>query len=110
MAKDLRGLLLTALMMPAVIGIARSEERPAPVMKTQSFDRAPGWESYNNRVVPKAYPTVVQDFGYSETNFAGKLPGEMGGQVTRASEPAFYGDRIGPNTLDDKLSASGTFA
>ena len=34
----------------------------------------------------------------------------MGGQVWRASEPAYYADKIGPRTLDDKLSASGTFA
>src|SRR5262249_28654591 len=32
------------------------------------------------------------------------------GLVTRASEPAFYADKIGPRTLDDRLSASGTFA
>ena len=53
---------------------------------------------------------MTQDFGYSKTNFAGKAAGEMGGQITRASEPAFYADKIGPVTLDDKLSASGTFA
>src|SRR5205085_12377539 len=54
--------------------------------------------------------TVTQDFGYSKTNFAGKAAGELGGQITRASEPASYGDKIGPVTLDEKLSASGTFA
>src|SRR5207237_6771973 len=44
------------------------------------------------------------------TNFGGKAAGELGGQVTRAAEPAYYADKIGPVTLDDKLSASGTFA
>ena len=39
-----------------------------------------------------------------------RRPGEMGGTVTRASEPAFYADKIGRVTLDDKLSASGSFA
>ena len=40
-----------------------------------------------------------------------KSPGEMGGQLQRASEPAFYADKLGPaRTLDDKLSASGSFA
>ena len=78
--------------------------------RTQNFDSDPGWEGVNNRIVPKQYPTVVQDFGYSQTRFAGKGAGEMGGRITRASEPAFYGDRIGPRTLDDKLSASGSFA
>ena len=60
--------------------------------------------------MPKAYPTVIQDFGFSATNLAGKFPGEMGGRITRASEPAYYAAEIRPKTLDDKLSASGSFA
>ncbi len=82
----------------------------ADALKTESFDRDPGWEGRNNRIVPKEYPTITQDFGYSRSHFAGKSPGEMGGQITRASEPAFYAAKIGPKTLDDKLSASGSFA
>jgi len=53
----------------------------------------PGWEGRNNRVIPKEYLTVVQAFGYSQTHFAGAAAGEMGGQVWRASEPAYYGDK-----------------
>jgi hypothetical protein len=60
--------------------------------------------------VPKRGPTVTQDFGFSKTNLAAKAAGELGGQVARASEPAFYADKIGPVTLDEKLTASGTFA
>jgi hypothetical protein len=86
------------------------EEPPKTVLKTESFAKDPGWEGHNNRIVPVRVPTVVQDFGYGRTNFAGKEKGEMGGQVTRASQPAYYADKIGPVTLDDKLSASGTFA
>lgn len=82
----------------------------APATRSESFDRDPGWEAHNNRVVPRQYPTIVQDFGYSQTHFAGKAAGELGGQVWRASEPASYAARIGPRTLDDRLSASGTFA
>jgi hypothetical protein len=70
--------------------------------RTQSFDSDPGWEGVNNRVVPKNRPTVRQDFGYAD--------GKMGGLVTRASEPAYYGAAIGDKTLDDKLSASGTYS
>jgi hypothetical protein len=99
-----------ALVMVAVISVVSAEERPAPVMKTESFDRDPGWEAHNNRVVPREYPTIVQDFGYSTTNFAGTAAGEMGGQVWRASEPAFYAAEIGSKTLGDRLTASGTFA
>jgi hypothetical protein len=46
-----------------------------PTAKQESFDRDPGWEGHNNRIVPKEYPTVVQDFGYSPTKFAGKAAG-----------------------------------
>jgi hypothetical protein len=80
------------------------------VVKTERFDRDPGWEGFNNRVVPKKIPTVTQDFGYSPTNVAGKDKGEMGGRVTRSNRPAYYADKIAVKTLNDKLSASGTFA
>src|SRR5688572_17741477 len=80
-------------------------------LKTEHFDADPGWEGRHNRIIHKEYPTITQNFGYNaSTNFAGKAAGELGGEVTRASEPAFYGDKIGPKTLDDKLSAAGTFA
>ena len=55
-------------------------------------------------------PTVTQDFGYSPTHFAAKEKGEIGGKVTRAARPAYYAAKVGPKTLDDKLTASGTFA
>src|SRR5438309_332253 len=86
------------------------DDAPKTVQKKESFDGDPGWETSNNRVVPKAYPTVAQDFGFSATNFAGQLAGEMGGKITRASEPAYYAAKIEPKTLDDKLSAAGSFA
>src|SRR4029079_6316192 len=46
----------------------------------------------------------------SRTNFAGSALGELGGLVTRAFEPASYGANIGSQTLNEKLSASGSFA
>ena len=87
-----------------------ADDAPPTVLKSQHFDRDPGWEASNNRVVPKSYPTINQDFGFSRTNFAGNGPGELGGLVTRAFEPAFYAAKIGPQTLNDKLTASGSFA
>jgi hypothetical protein len=89
--------------------LARGGEFAKPGVRRESFERDPGWEGHNNRVVARHYPTVVQDFGYSETHHAGQAAGEIGGQVWRASEPAYYADRLGPRTLDDKLSAAGTF-
>lgn len=88
----------------------RAAEENQAHLKAEHFDADPGWEGYRNRIVPKAYPKVTQDFGYSRTNLAGKGAGEIGGQMQRASEPAFYGAKIAPKTLDDRLSASGTFA
>jgi hypothetical protein len=54
---------------------------------------------------------VKQDFGYSATHFAGKDAGEMGGRIQRSSTPASYAASLTPaSTLDDRLSASGSFA
>jgi hypothetical protein len=82
----------------------------AQTIKTESFDRDPGWEGFNNRLVPKTAKTVHQDFGYSATTFAGKDKGEIGGTIWRGSRPASYARAIEPKTLSDPLSATGTFA
>lgn len=80
-------------------------------LKSESFDRDPDWEEYNNHVPPKKAVMVKQDFGYSATNFAGKAVGEMGGAIQRATKPASYGAVITPaKTLNDKFGASGSFA
>jgi hypothetical protein len=112
MAKQLISvcLLVALITLPAGVGNGRDAEQPKPALKTESFDKDPGWEGHNNRVVPERVPTVTQDFGYSKSKFAGKAAGELGGKITRAAEPAYYADKIGPVTLDDKLSAAGTLA
>lgn len=82
----------------------------APALKRESFDRDPGWEAVNNRVVAAKPRQITQAFGYSpQTTFAGGQPGEIGGRVARAPELAFYGAKFRARTLDDKLSSSGTF-
>jgi hypothetical protein len=105
-------LLCLTLLIALTVGPnnGRSGNQPKPALKSESFDKDPGWEGHNNRIVPKRVVTVTQDFGYSKTNFAGEVAGELGGQIMRASQPAYYADKIGPVTLDEKLSASGTFA
>lgn len=106
-----RGCLVALLVAPAIsAGAVRLSETSQAALKSESFDHDPVWVAQNNHIVAKKYPTIQQDFGFSRTRFAGKSAGEMGGQVTRASEPAYYADNIGRKTLDDKLSASGTFA
>ncbi len=78
--------------------------------KTASFDRDPGWEGFRNRLVPSVCPAVTQDFGFSRTNFAGAAAGEIGGQVWRSTTRAYYAQPIAPRTLNNRLTASGTFA
>ncbi len=50
-----------------------------PTLKTESFDRDPGWDNSVNRVEGSDPPTVTQDFGWS--------PGKIGGQVRRSITP-----------------------
>src|SRR5262245_57308089 len=71
--------------------------------RTQRFDRDPGWDGQNNRVTKIKPVEVKQDFGY-------RKPGEIGGLLTSAAEPAYYAKKIAPATFDDTLSASGTVA
>lgn len=101
-----------ALGLLAILGsssLLPAAEPAKPGLKREAFDRDPGWEGVRNRIVPKQVPNITQAFGYETSAFAGRA-GELGGQVTRASEPAYYADRIGPKSLDDRLTASGTFA
>jgi hypothetical protein len=62
-------------------------------MKAKSFDRDPCWKGHNNRAVPTKLLTLMQDFGHSPTNFAGKEKGELGGRVQRAGKPAYNASR-----------------
>jgi hypothetical protein len=68
--------------------MSRADDQPKTVQKTEHFDKDPGWEGLNNRVMPAKLVTVTQDFGYSPTNFAGKEKGEIGGRVQRAGKPS----------------------
>ncbi len=81
------------------------------LVRSESFDRDPGWEGHNNRLLPKIIPTITQDFGYSrDTQFAGMHKGEIGGKVVRSATPCYYAAHVAGKSLDHKLSASGTFA
>lgn len=90
-----------ALLAPMVWGAAKAEQR------FERFDRDPGWEGHHNR---SARPeTIRQDFGWSPgTTHAGGKPGEIGGLISPAAEPAYYAKRLPTLTFEDELSASGT--
>src|SRR5947209_16252334 len=105
------GFLAFALLLSLPVSpVCQADDQPGTVQKSEHFETDPGWEGLNNRVVPAKLVTVTQDFGYSPTNFAGKEKGEIGGRVQRAGRPAYYADKIAVKTLNDKLTASGTFA
>ena len=81
----------------------------APAQCKQSFNKDPGWDGRNNRIARELEPrNVRQDFGYSPlTQHAGGKPGEIGGVIQPAAEPAYYAKPIPVKTLNDRLSASG---
>ena len=75
------------------IGTAAAAGVPAraePVTRSQSFDRDPGWDHANNRPADRGDEpvTIRQDFGFSPTSHAGGNPGELGGFIQAAAEPA----------------------
>jgi hypothetical protein len=79
-------------------------------IKSESFDRDPNWDGFNNRQAPGKLPVVTQDFGYSQTHFAGNVGGELGGQIWRSTTPAWYAAKIPKLTLEESFSASGTLS
>src|SRR5437899_12657383 len=78
------------------------------LLRTETFDADPGWDGRNNRATDPAPRQIVQNFGFnsSSTN-AGGSAGEIGGFITPAGEPAFYGKVITATSFNDSLSASG---
>lgn len=107
----LGALTLGAVAVGASVGGVGAAAEPQPtVLKTEHFDRDPGWEEHHNRIVPAKLPVVTQDFGYGATRHASLEPGEIGGRITRTTKPAWYAAELSPVALDEPLSASGSFA
>jgi hypothetical protein len=81
--------------------------------KAIDLSQDPHWEGRGNqaRYLQTDFH-ARQDFGYSQTNWAGKVPGEMGGRFwgTEVMDPlhAFYADDAGRLTLEDPISFSGS--
>lgn len=76
------------------------------------LSKDPYWDGRNNRMTFKQTDFHArQNFGYSQTNWAGQAPGEIGGRFwgTEVLDPlyGFYADDIGQLTLDDPISFSG---
>jgi hypothetical protein len=73
----------------------------------------PHWEGRNNEsryTEPNFHG--MHSYGWSQMNWAGERPGEIGGLFWRTEPPdplcSYYGDDVGELTLDDPISFSGT--
>lgn len=95
------GLTVLTFVACGTVSWSRAEER------LERFDRDPGWDGNNNRADSPKPRTVRQDFGYSRTAHVGGRPGEVGGFITPAAEPAYYAKRLAARTFSDPMSASG---
>ncbi len=85
------------------IGAATTLAEVPLSLKTERFDRDPGWDNSVNRVEASDPPTITQDFGWS--------PGKIGGQVRRSITPAWYAMPLErPLSFQDAFSASGKIA
>jgi hypothetical protein len=76
-----------------------------------NLSKDPGWQVEGNRVQFSEQEFHQENFGYSETKWAGDAIGEIGGQFT-SLEPmdpywGYYADDVGTLTLDDPISFSG---
>jgi hypothetical protein len=83
---------------------------PGEQIRTERFDRDPGWEGHNNRSQVPAPRQVRQEFGYSRTAHAGRAPGEVGGFISPAALPAYYAKKIRTLSFDVPFAASGRLA
>jgi hypothetical protein len=80
--------------------------------KPLDLSHDPEWQGVGNRTTFEDRElTGAQDFGFSDTSYAGGKRGELGGIFWRRKTPfAYYADKVGPLTLDDPLSANGKIA
>lgn len=111
-SSPLRVVILTAaVMLLAGLRVLAADD-PTTGRGTQDFAADPKWDGHRNRLVPTPAPLTRQDFGYhKETRRAGgKEPGEIGGWIERSTRRAAYAKAIADKTLNDVLTASGTFA
>src|SRR4051812_15417253 len=91
--------------------LASSLAGPSPAAdRTERFDKDPGWDGSNHRADEPAPRPIRQDFGYSRTAHARGQPGEVGGFLCPAAEPAYYAKAIPTATFESPLAASGSLA
>jgi hypothetical protein len=82
----------------------------APTLVFEDFSADPRWESHRSRLLPAPLPITRQDFGRQRTGDDASAHAEIGGWIQRSLTPASFARVISTRTLNDRLSASGTFA
>ena len=73
--------------------------------RKESFDKDPGWDGHNNRIARAAGPRDCPA-GFRlqpEDSARRRQPGEIGGSIQPAAEPAYYAKPIPVKTLNDRL-------
>ena len=110
--KSRRRFVPTLKFLVALLAMIAASVQPARgqplLLKTETFDVDPGWDGRNNRATDPGPRQIVQNFGFNgSSSNAGGPAGEIGGFITPAGEPAFYGKVITPVSFNDPLSASG---
>ncbi len=75
----------------------------------EDFTKDPQWPAHGNRTQYEDHEVLgAHDFGFSpDSNHAGGQRGEAGGGLWRCQPLAWYADKVGPLTLDDRLEARG---
>src|SRR5690349_13668668 len=96
------GAVLLAVGVAALPGVRAADKRELR-LKTERFDRDPGWTGANY-LVGKRGPYKRQQFGYQPNREHGRI----GGLVWRSLRPAYYGMTLSKHTFDSRLTASGT--
>jgi hypothetical protein len=100
--------LFGAVIAALVVVAAQPAYAEVMLLKTETFSVDPDWDGRNNRAQDPGPRQIVQNFGYeARSDNAGGPPGEIGGFITPAGEPAFYAKEIAPRTFSQPLSASG---
>ena len=77
--------------------------------KTEDFTSDPGWIGSGNRTTfeDRERGGATRLWLQREDELRRRLRGEIGGTLWRSGKYAYYADRVGPLTLDDRLEAHG---
>ena len=79
---------LPLLILLPVLLAASCPSTNCSILRTENFTTEPNWTGMGNRYSPGC-KEVIQDFGYSETDYCGGQVGEVGGQISRSVTPAY---------------------